>query len=69
MHIIKQIIAQCLLLRAELKKKKAVDLLNQIQSMLFTLESDQLALTSKNLDLTTENVLLKNKILKLEGIH
>jgi cob(I)alamin adenosyltransferase len=69
MHIIKQIIAQCLLLRAELKEKKAVDLLNQIQSMLFTLESDQLALTSKNLDLTTENVLLKNKILKLEGIH
>lgn len=69
MQIIKQIIAQCLLLRAELKENKAVNLLAKIQSMLFALETDQLELTGKNLELTAENAVLKNKILKLEAAH
>jgi len=67
MYYIKQIVALCLLLHAELRDQKAVDLLNKIQSMLFALESDQLAMTARNTDLTAENVLLKSRIVTLEA--
>jgi hypothetical protein len=67
MHSIKPIVALCLLLHAELREEKAIGLLNQIQSMLFAIEADQVAMAPKNNDLTAEIAVLKSRLLKLEA--
>jgi hypothetical protein len=69
MGAIKDIVDLCIKLRDENRDGKVSAAISQIQSLTLSLQSEQAAIAEKNLELVTENLDLKRKLLNTETVH